>query len=153
MTTTQAPKFRYIGTTDEQTQCDKCGRTELRSTVLVAELDQDGNVAEVLHYGSTCAARALSSRYGVKVTKAQVMNAAASAELDRRNAARDARDLLAYYGLPERGAASDYAIQCAAEKYAHQHRAARWAWECTAADWDARVRDMLASKQATLAAV
>jgi hypothetical protein len=153
MTTTQSPQYRYIGTTDEQTQCDKCGRAELRSTVIVAELDQDGNVAEVLHYGSTCAARALSARYGVKVTKAQVMNAAASAELDRRNAARDARDMLAYYGLPERGAASEYAIQCAAESYAHHHRMASWAPGMTAADWQAKVRDMLVRKQAALAAV
>lgn len=44
-----------IGFNDEQTDCDSCGRRELRGTVVLA--DDDG--AEVARMGTTCAGRAL----------------------------------------------------------------------------------------------
>ena len=56
--------LRAAGTNDEQTHCDKCGKLELRGTVIV--VDQDNN--EVGRYGTTCASKVL----GEKVTRAQV---------------------------------------------------------------------------------
>lgn len=50
-----------VGFNDEQTQCDRCGRVELRGTVILA--DDDGN--EVSRMGTSCASKAL----GVKVTR------------------------------------------------------------------------------------
>ncbi|MFC8921703.1 hypothetical protein [Cellulosimicrobium sp. NPDC057127] len=50
--------LRAVGMNDEQTDCDACGRTELRGTVLLA--DADGVIAYRL--GTTCASRALGTR-------------------------------------------------------------------------------------------
>lgn len=48
---------RYLGTTDDVTTCDCCGRTGLKNTVVI-EMHDD---AEPLYYGVTCAARALKT--------------------------------------------------------------------------------------------
>lgn len=40
-----------LGANDEQTTCDRCGRVELRGTVILGEADR----VEVGRYGSTCA--------------------------------------------------------------------------------------------------
>lgn len=75
-----------VGFNDEQTQCDRCGRVELRGTVILA--DDDGN--EVARMGTSCA----SKRLGVKVTrdialrKESVRRSYVLAEL------REARDLI-----------------------------------------------------------
>lgn len=42
--------IRVLGTTDEYLVCERCGRSDLKSTVV---LDIDGDIA---HYGSECAA-------------------------------------------------------------------------------------------------
>lgn len=91
--------FRYIGTTDECVQCQKCGRVDLRSTVVLAILDADGNPDEITYYGSTCAARALA----VKGGGAAVRKAAEGARLKTLMAAHDARRTLRRYNLPETG--------------------------------------------------
>lgn len=66
--------LRPAGMNDEQTECDACGRMELRGTVVV--VDEDGN--EVGRYGTTCASRVL----GVKWTRTQVN----TVEMGRRQA-------------------------------------------------------------------
>lgn len=48
---------RYLGTTDDVTTCDCCGRTGLKNTVVI-EMHDD---AEPLYYGVTCAAHALKT--------------------------------------------------------------------------------------------
>lgn len=63
---TETTSLKAVGMNDEQTQCDACGREELRGTVIVA--DQDG--MEVGRYGTTCASRVL----GVKVTRADAVS-------------------------------------------------------------------------------
>ena len=70
-TTAPAPRFRYIGITDESTTCDNCGKVELKATVVIMPLDEGGaDEGDVVYYGSTCAARALSVRGGgAKVRK------------------------------------------------------------------------------------
>jgi hypothetical protein len=54
MSMTQTLNLRPVGMSDEQTECDKCGRMELRGTVILA--DDNG---EVGRYGTTCAGRLL----------------------------------------------------------------------------------------------
>lgn len=57
--TTARRVFRVLGTTDDVTVCELCGRAELRGTVVLAVLDADGNdTGERVHYGSSCGARA-----------------------------------------------------------------------------------------------
>lgn len=49
------PALRVLGTMDEITSCDCCGRRDLRSTVALADTES----GDVVHYGVTCAARAM----------------------------------------------------------------------------------------------
>lgn len=89
--------FRYVGTTDETTECEHCGRTDLRSTVVLALLDHDGSTDEYVRYGSTCAARALCISGGGR-------HVAKVAEIHRHltfEAARVARVALARYAGPD----------------------------------------------------
>lgn len=62
-----------VGFNDEQTQCDRCGRVELRGTVVLA--DHDGNITARM--GTTCAGKTL----GVQITR----DAAVSKENVRRS--------------------------------------------------------------------
>lgn len=64
-------KFRveYLGTTDECDVCGCCGNTNLKKTVMLFVLDEDGNRDELVYYGTSCAAKALNMRPS-QVTKA-----------------------------------------------------------------------------------
>lgn len=112
-TNATAPGFRYIGITDECVECQKCGKTELRSTVVLAVLDADGNTEDVTYYGSTCAARAL----GVKGGGRAVLQSARWAHERLRTEAEDARRMLAHYGLPETGWVDDDTLRAATRQY------------------------------------
>lgn len=69
---------RYLGSTDDVTTCECCGRADLKSTVAL-RLTED---SEPVYFGVTCAAKALS--VGVKEIKA------ATAKADREKAEREA---------------------------------------------------------------
>lgn len=58
MATIDTSGLHAVGMNDEQTDCDACGRTELRGTVILA--DADGVM--VYRLGTTCASRALGIR-------------------------------------------------------------------------------------------
>jgi hypothetical protein len=62
-------KFKFLGTDDSVNTCDCCGRANLKSTVALENLE----TSEVVHFGVTCAARAVS--WGVKKVKIAVRNA------------------------------------------------------------------------------
>lgn len=145
-----APRFRFLGTTDESVTCEKCGKDELRSTVMIVPLDIDGNDdGEVTYYGSSCAARAL----GVtgRGAAAKVLAAAKGADWQTRGNAENARRMLAFYGLPETGQPDVLAMMTAVERYQAQHASAMWASEKTRGDWFDMVRDMIAREQSALA--
>jgi hypothetical protein len=152
MTTNTAPGFRYIGVTDECVECQKCGKTELRATVVLAILDADGNTEDVTYYGSTCAARALAERgTPVKGGGRAVLQSARWAQERLRTEADDARRMLAYYGLPETGEPDDGTIREAMRLYVRHHpNIHEWVKE-TGVGVRARVLDMLARKRAVLA--
>lgn len=80
MTNTTTDTLRAAGMNDEQTECDACGRVELRGTVIV--VDEDGS--EVGRYGTTCASRIL----GRKVTRHDAANVEA---VRRQNVANTLR--------------------------------------------------------------
>ena len=113
MTNTNAPQFRYLGITDECVECQKCGKVDLRSTVVLAVLDADGNTEDVTYYGSTCAARALSVKGGGRA----VLQSARWAHERTIAAAEDARRMLAHYGLPEVGFPDADTLRAATRKY------------------------------------
>jgi hypothetical protein len=56
-------RFVFLGTTDEVTTCDCCGKSNLKSTVV---FDVAG---EIVHYGSTCAARHTGRKVTVWVSE------------------------------------------------------------------------------------
>ena len=47
--------YKVKGTTDTVTECDLCGRADLKKTVMIASLDVDGNEEAINYYGSVCA--------------------------------------------------------------------------------------------------
>jgi len=76
-------RYTFLGTTDEHTTCDCCGKKDLKSTVAIRNLE----TGEDLFFGVTCAARAL------KLQVAEVRKGAADAdraESERKEAARRA---------------------------------------------------------------
>lgn len=86
-------RFVFVGITDEVTVCDCCGKSNLKSTVV---FDVAG---EIVHYGSTCAARHTGRKVTVWVSEKK------AAEEKIRAAVRAAVD-----ELPERAA---YLAKCA----------------------------------------
>lgn len=71
---TTVKAYRVKGTTDEVTECDLCGKVELKGTVILAALDADGNEDGVCYFGTSCAAKAAGwtvrdVRAGIKVAK------------------------------------------------------------------------------------
>jgi hypothetical protein len=76
-------QFQFLGTTDEHTSCDCCGKKDLKSTVAIRNLE----TGEDLFFGVTCAARALNLQV------AEVRRGAAAAdraESERQEAVRRA---------------------------------------------------------------
>jgi hypothetical protein len=74
---------KFLGTSDEVTTCDCCGRKNLKSTVALSIED-----ADPVYYGVTCAARAL--KMGVKEVR-QATSAADLAKAAAEQAERAAR--------------------------------------------------------------
>lgn len=146
-TTAPAPTFRYIGITDECVVCEKCGKTQLKSTVILAILDADGNAENATYYGSTCAARALSVRGGGRA----VLQSARWAHTKTLEAAKDARASLDRYDLPHSGPVSDYDVQYAALLFASKHKHAYWAPTTTPEQWREMVRDLIVTRQRAIA--
>lgn len=138
---------RFIGTTDDVVECERCGKPDLRATVILELLDADGNGEGIAYYGSTCAARALTDR-GERTTGARVLKAARAARARTLDAADLARERLANYGLPVDGEPTPAELERAALRFATWHSHARWA---ATADWTACVDEMLADARRCIA--
>lgn len=136
--------YVMLGTTDEHTQCESCGRPELRGTVVLGVLDADGNVEGVAYFGSTCAARALGrpARWG---SANDLRNEAEALTAQVRAAAENARDFFAYYGY-------DTDIAEVAALYREAHARAMWAPSVSPAGWRSRAAEAIARHRAALVA-
>ena len=84
--------YKSLGTSDDVTTCDLCGRDDLKSTVVLQQLDTDGNaVGDVVYFGSDCGARATGWTQATVWAAAKAANTdAAKAAQIVRNAASDA---------------------------------------------------------------
>lgn len=87
MQATTHKTFRVHGTTDDVTECGLCGREELKSTIILIELDANGNDLEAHYYGSDCGAKAAG--WTQKNFKAKLK--AADADRQRERAAQRAK--------------------------------------------------------------
>lgn len=143
-------KFRYVGVTDEYVECQKCGKSDLRKTIMIETLDEEDNGEGVItYYGSTCAARAL----GVtgRGTSTHVWNAARAAHRKLVEEAYDGRRMLAFYELPETSTLTSEQERIATLQYADVHRHAAWASGKTYDDWRTMALDMVTRKQRAVA--
>ena len=95
MTTTQttAPAYRVRGTTDDVTTCQICGKPELKGTVILDILDEDGNTEDITYAGSTCAAKLAGGR----ATGARISKEARAADYSRQRAIEHARQQLSWW--------------------------------------------------------
>lgn len=88
--------LKALGTTDDFLTCDCCGREGLKKTVIMAEIDADGNrVGTAGHFGVVCAAKA-SGRSAADIRKeaAKADKEAKTAEQQRRHAIRKEIDAI-----------------------------------------------------------
>lgn len=76
--------FRVLGTTDDVTACEHCGRVDLKGTIILGELDEDGNVDGITYFGAVCGARAAGW------TTKDIRKAAKRADDEKRDAERQA---------------------------------------------------------------
>lgn len=86
--------FAVLGTTNDITTCEHCGRTDLKHTIVLDALDADGNrTGDISYYGATCGARAAGW-----TTAAEFRKAAKTADTAAREAkqARDDADTAAF---------------------------------------------------------
>lgn len=95
--------LRAVGMNDEQTECDACGRTELRGTVMLA--DADGVI--VYRLGTTCASRAL----GIPLTRRDVTTIEMNRRLRVANLTRSARAELTHGRIASAAAHLDDAVR------------------------------------------
>jgi hypothetical protein len=59
----ESSKFLVKGTTDSETRCERCGRSDLKKTVCIEHLDAEGNKTGDFHYyGSDCASKITGKR-------------------------------------------------------------------------------------------
>ena len=84
VTKTTITRFAYLGTTDERTTCECCGKMNLKGTVAIRDLEHDTDH----FFGSVCAARALK----LKVAEVRKGTADADAERQRAEARRRAEE-------------------------------------------------------------
>jgi hypothetical protein len=77
--------IKILGITNDVTCCECCGRADLKRTVILGRTDADGVVTDVLHYGSSCAARATKVRRTGKAIEALAEEAQRQAEEAHRN--------------------------------------------------------------------
>ena len=69
-------RFGTRGTTGDITTCDCCGKSDLKSTVIIVGLDAGGaETGDLRHYGSTCAAKALGIAHKAIKSTAQSFSA------------------------------------------------------------------------------
>lgn len=94
-------KFEYLGTTDERTTCECCGKQGLKHTVAIRDIEQDTDH----FFGVTCAARALRVQVAA-VRKGAAAADKATAEAKRREQEKarrvaEAAEWAAFYGWAE----------------------------------------------------
>jgi hypothetical protein len=143
---TQTPTYRYIGLTDECVECQRCGKTELRNTVVLAILDADGNPEAITYYGSTCAARALAVKGGGRA----VLKSARWAHDALRLNVKDSRARLDFYGMPHSGEPTAEQVAAALPRFAEAHARAVWAPATTRARWEEMIRETIAHHQSVV---
>lgn len=78
-------RFKVLGIDRDRTDCECCGRNNLKLTVILGSLDVDGNVQGRLWFGRDCAARATRLRRTGAGMESLAQEAQRVADEERRN--------------------------------------------------------------------
>lgn len=90
-------RFKVLGIDRDHTDCECCGKQNLKLTVVLGRLDADKNVIEVMRFGRDCAARAASIRRtgaAMEALAAEAQRAADEEKSRREVQVGDYRDAL-----------------------------------------------------------
>jgi len=134
-----ARQYRIKGINDEQDTCDECGKTNLRRTVILAALDDEGNEDGECRVGVDCASRMMRTT----TTKVKNEVATLTSTLDRE--ADDARERLDFWEPV-------LAQGVEATRRAFLERNPRWVGLATGQDPYQSVVDLVADLRARVAA-
>lgn len=99
MTSTQVTTtaYRVLGTTDDFTTCELCGRSDLKGTIVLAVIDADGtDSGEIVYYGSDCGARAAGWTHREIRERAREADCRAAEAVEAERRAAHAADLAAF---------------------------------------------------------
>lgn len=135
---TEMTTYRVLGTTDEVTTCEICGREELKGTIVLGVLDADGNVEAEMYAGSSCGAKAAGrtgrNAAGKLRDEADAVTRKVKAEAD------DARKMREHYGWHRRPF-----VEVVNEfRAAHYHAA--WAASTTPEGWAEMTQSMISRR-------
>jgi hypothetical protein len=97
ITATAPHGYRACGTTDEITDCDHCGKSGLKSTVILRFLDAEGSDDGERYVGVTCAGKMLSCGKANPKLATRILREAQAADRKRADAVEFSREHLAYY--------------------------------------------------------
>lgn len=88
--------YKPVGTSDEILECDLCGKSNLRNTVVLAYIDAEGESEGERFVGRDCAAKLIT---GVKSVKAgnKIAREAEAAMRRRAEAVKNSKAMLAFF--------------------------------------------------------
>lgn len=136
--------YRVLGTTDEVTTCEICGREELKGTIVLGVLDADGNVEAEMYAGSSCGAKAAGRTGRNAATKfrdeADATTRKVKAEADD---ARKMREHYQWHRLPFVQVVNEFRL-------AHYHAA--WARNTTPEQWAEMTQAMITRRNGQIIA-
>jgi hypothetical protein len=90
--------YLACGTTDEITDCDHCGKTGLKSTVILRFLDAEGNADDGERYvGVVCAGKMLSGGKANPRLATKILREAQAADRKRADAVEFSREMMAFF--------------------------------------------------------
>jgi hypothetical protein len=97
ITETAPHGYRACGTTDDITDCDHCGKTGLKSTVILRFLDADGNDDGERYVGVVCAGKILSHGRANPRLAARILREAQAADHRKAEAVKFSREMLEFF--------------------------------------------------------
>ena len=101
-------RYAVLGTTDDQTDCDLCGRTGLKSTVALRD---NLGTEPVVYFGSDCAAKAIGWTVADVEVAARTADRVAREAIDARNArARELESARWFAWLADQTGTTDVAL-------------------------------------------
>lgn len=109
-------RFTLLGISDDVTECDCCGKVDLKCTMALAEHDEDGNAIGEVYYGRDCGARALG--WKVSADRAEkLVRGTARILWDALDRIWRSQDGGCNYGGPVRGTVDGAAVEVWCKHY------------------------------------